>query len=176
MNQQWPTRFIRPLLLVLIGAAIGAIERPATATRLIDEQPKAANLDVVLKDLNGRDVRLSQFKGKVIVVNLWATWCGPCRKEIPDLITLQTTYPDDVAVLGVVVQDKFGDSVRAFAEEFGIAYPILDGNDHQEFEKAFGPFWGLPTSIFIDRQGRIHKKYQGQATRQQLEREARSLL
>ena len=142
-----------------------------------DEQSKAANLDLVLKDLSGNDVRLTQFKGKIIVLNLWATWCGPCRKEIPDLIKLQAAYPnDDVAVIGVVVQDKFGDNVRSFTKKFGISYPIVDGNEHEEFEKAFGPFWALPTSIFIDRQGHVRKKHQGQATSQQLDREVRTLL
>lgn len=139
-------------------------------------QPKSLNLEISLRDLSGNSVTLSDFKGKVIVLNLWATWCGPCRKEIPDLIKLQAAYPKDVAVIGVVVLDKFGEKVQSFVREYGIAYPVLDGNDRQDFEDAFGPFWGLPTSFVIDRQGRLRKKHQGQVTRQQLEREITPLI
>lgn len=170
-------RVIRSLLLIVVAsAATEASPLRATSAASTAEQLNAANLDLVLKDLDSKDVRLSQFKGKVIVLNLWATWCGPCRKEIPDLLKLQAAYRGDVAVLGIVVQDKFGANVRAFAREFGIGYPILNGNDHQEFEKAFGPFWGLPTSVVVDREGRIRKKHQGQVTMQQLEREIRPLI
>ena len=139
-------------------------------------EPKTLDLAITLNDLKGNPVTLSQFKGKVIVLNLWATWCGPCRKEIPDLIKLQAAYPKDVAVIGVVVLDKFGDKVTSFARQFGITYPVLDGNDREDFEDAFGPFWGLPTSFVIDRQGRLQKKHQGQVTRLQLEREITPLL
>lgn len=165
----------RWLQMMLIGALIASSQVPSAAAPLT-KQRKVANLDLTLKDLKGNEVRLSEFKGKVIVLNLWATWCGPCRKEIPDLIKLQAAYPDDVAVIGVVIQDKLGEKVRAFVQEFRVPYPILDGNDHAEFEKAFGPFWGLPTSILIDREGRIRKKHQGQATLQQFKSDVRPLL
>ena len=175
MNHQQHAWMIGALLLVLLGAPTAGAERPTT-TGQSTQRPEVTNLDLSLKDLAGKDVRLSEFKGKVIVLNLWATWCGPCRKEIPDLIKLQSVYPDDVAVIGIVVQDKFGENVRTFAQKFGIRYPILDANDHAGFEKAFGPFWALPTSILVDRDGRIRKKHQGQVTLQQLQRDIRPLI
>ena len=159
------------VLCVLLAATIVS---PLAATP--PSQAKVINLAITLRDLKGAPVTLSQFKGKVIVLNLWATWCGPCRKEIPDLIKLQAAYPKDVAVIGVVVLDKFGEKVTSFVRDFGITYPVLDGNDREDFEDAFGPFWGLPTSFVIDRHGRLHKKHQGQVTRQQLEREIRPLI
>ena len=160
------------LLCVALAGTVGA--RPLRAAP--PAQPKPVNLEVTLKDLNGASVTLSQFKGKVIVLNLWATWCGPCKKEIPDLIKLQAAYPNDVVVVGVVVLDKFGEKVSSFVHDYGITYPVLDGNDRDDFENAFGPFWGLPTSFVIDRQGRLQKKHQGQVTRQQLEREISPLI
>lgn len=171
------TPVIRSLLLA--GAlSVGAEARPlaTSSAALAAEQPKAANLELVLNDLAGQAVRLNQFKGRVIVLNLWATWCGPCRKEIPDLIKLQATYPDDVTVIGIVIQDKFGENVKKVVREFGIRYPVVDGNDHTDFERAYGPFWALPISIVIDRQGLVRKKHQGQVTLEQLQREIRPLI
>lgn len=169
----------RLLFAVIAGVSLGG---PASAVDAAKEpvterqQAKPFNLGIALKDLSGNDVTLNSFRGKVIVLNLWATWCGPCRKEIPDLIKLQAAHPADLVVVGVVVQDKFGDKVKAFVREFRIPYPVLDGNDREDFEAAFGPFWGLPTSFVIDQMGRLHKKYQGQVTHQQLEREVSTLL
>lgn len=171
-NGWWSGRQRKVVLCVLLAATI--VGSPLAATP--PSQPKVLNLAISLKDLKGAPVTLSQLQGKVIVVNLWATWCGPCRKEIPDLIKLQAAYPKDVVVIGVVVLDKFGEKVTSFVRDFGITYPILDGNDREDFEDAFGPFWGLPTSFVIDRHGRLQKKHQGQVTRQQLERDIRPLI
>lgn len=159
-------------LVVLVSALDGATQSPSPAL----SQQKVLDLNISLKDLSGNPVKLSDFKGKVIILNLWATWCVPCRKEIPDLLKLQAAHPKDVVVIGVVVTDKFGEKVKAFVRDFGITYPVLDGNDREDFEEAFGPFWGLPTSFVIDRQGRLRKKRQGQVTLQQLEREIRPLI
>lgn len=169
----------RVLFAMIAGVALGG---PATAVSAAEEpiterqQAQPLNLGIALKDLSGKDVTLNSYKGKVIILNLWATWCRPCRKEIPDLIKLQAAHPTDLVVVGVVLQDKFGEKVKAFVREFGIPYPVLDGNDREDFEDAFGPFWGLPTSFVIDQTGRLHKKHQGQVTQQQLEREVSALL
>lgn len=169
----------RLLFALLAGIALGGAATAAGAAEALEtewQQAKPLNLNIALKDLNGNDVTLHSYKGKVIVLNLWATWCGPCKMEIPDLIKLQAAHPNDLVVVGVVVQDKFGDQVRAFVREFRIPYPVLDGNDREDLEDAFGPFWALPTSFVIDRHGRLRKKHQGQVTRQQLEREIRPLI
>ena len=169
----------RLLFALLAGIAVGGAATAVGAAETLEtewQQAKPLNLNIALKDLNGNDVALHSYKGKVIVLNLWATWCGPCKREIPDLIKLQAAHPNDLVVVGVVVQDKFGDKVRAFVREFRIPYPVLDGNDREDLEDAFGPFWALPTSFVIDRHGRLRKKHQGQVTRQQLEREIRPLI
>lgn len=167
------------LFAMIAGVALGGLATGVgAAAESVSERhhAKPLNVSIALKDLSGEDVTLNSYKGKVIVLNLWATWCRPCRKEIPDLIKLQAAHPNDLVVVGVVIQDKFGEKVRAVVREFGIRYPILDGNDRRDFEDAFGPFWGLPMSFVIDQMGRLQKKHHGQVTQQQLEREISALL
>ena len=125
--------------------------------------------------MNGVDVRLESFKGKVILINFWATWCGPCRVEIPYLIELQRQYPDDMVVLGVSVDDT-AEKLKPYATEMKINYPLLVGNGRQDFQDAFGPLWGIPVTVFVGRDGRIHKKHSGSASKEQLEHEIASLL
>lgn len=135
-----------------------------------------APLHFTLKDLNGADVTLDSFKGKVILVNFWATWCGPCRAEIPDLIELQRAHAQDLIVVGVVVMDRFGDNVRRFASELEMNYPILDATSRSDVENAFGPMWGLPTTFIIGRDGTMIKRRSGIGSREQFERDLKPLL
>ena len=134
-----------------------------------------APLDFTLKDMNGIDVRLESFKGKVILINFWATWCGPCRVEIPHLIELQRQYGDDLVVLGVSIDDT-AEKLKPYATEMKINYPLLVGNGRQDFQDAYGPFWGIPVTVFVARDGLIHKKHSGIASKEQIEHEITSLL
>lgn len=136
---------------------------------------KVAPLNFTLKDMNGVDVRLESFEGKVILINFWATWCGPCRVEIPYLIELQRQYADDLVVLGVSVDDT-AEKLKPYATEMKVNYPLLVGNGRQDFQDAYGPFWGIPVSVFVTRDGRIHKKHSGIASKEQFEHEIASLL
>jgi thiol-disulfide isomerase/thioredoxin len=134
-----------------------------------------APLDFTLKDMNGIDVRLASFKGKVILINFWATWCGPCRIEIPYLIELQQQYGDDLVVLGVSIDDT-AEQLAPYAKQMGVNYPLLVGNGRQDFQDAYGPFWGIPVTVFVARDGLIHKKHSGIASKEQFEHEITSLL
>lgn len=136
---------------------------------------KPARLDFTLKDMHGVDVHLASFKGKVILLNFWATWCGPCRAEIPALVELQQTYADDLVVLGLSVDDT-AEKLRPYAAEFKMNYPVLVGNGHEDVQEAFGPLYGIPVSVIIGRDGRIAKKHSGIATKEQFEREIKALL
>ncbi len=134
-----------------------------------------APLDFTVKDMNGVDVKLASFKGKVILLNFWATWCGPCRAEIPALVDLQAKYADDLVVLGFSVDDPV-EKLRPYATEYRINYPVLVGNGREEIQDAFGPLWGIPVSVIIGRDGRIAKKHSGIGTKEQFEQEIKALL
>jgi thiol-disulfide isomerase/thioredoxin len=136
---------------------------------------KPARLDFTLKDMHGVDVNLASFKGKVILLNFWATWCGPCRAEIPSLVELQEQYADDLVVLGLSVDDT-ADKLLPYAAEFKMNYPVLVGNGREDVQEAFGPLFGIPVSVIIGRDGIIAKKHSGIATKEQIEREIKALL
>jgi len=139
---------------------------------------KAAPLDFTLKDMNGVDVKLASFKGKPIVLNFWATWCGPCRAEIPSLVELQTAYMEegkDVVILGISVDDPI-EKLKPYASQMKMNYPVLVGNGRDDVQDAFGPLWGIPVTVFIDRDGRIAKKHSGIASKEQFEQEIKALL
>jgi thiol-disulfide isomerase/thioredoxin len=139
---------------------------------------KTAPLNFTLKDMNGVDVKLASFKGKPIIVNFWATWCGPCRAEIPSLVELQTQYGaegKDVVILGISVDDPI-EKLKPYATQMKMNYPVLVGNGRDDVQDAFGPLWGIPVTVFIDREGRIAKKHSGIASKEQFEQEIKALL
>jgi len=136
---------------------------------------KNAPLHFTLKDMNGADVKLASFKGKVILLNFWATWCGPCKAEIPSLVELQDQYADDLVVLGFSVDDTV-DKMKPYAAQYKINYPLLVGNGREDVQEAFGPLFGIPVSVIIGRDGKIAKKHSGIATKSQIEREIKALL
>jgi len=136
---------------------------------------KMAPLDYTLKDMNGADVRLASFKGKIILLNFWATWCHPCKEEIPDLITLQNQYKDDIVVLGFSIDDKPAD-LREYATKYQMNYPVLVGAGHENVQEAYGPMWGVPVTVIIGRDGKIAKKQSGIRSLEQFDREIKRLL
>ena len=142
-----------------------------------DPHAKPANLQFTLKDLGGQDFSLAAQKGKVILLNFWATWCGPCKIEIPWLNEFQSTYGSrGLVVIGVAVDEPVSE-LRPFAERMQMNYPVLVGDGRDDLkEQAYGPMWGIPTSFLIGRDGKICRKHMGIATREELEREIKALL
>lgn len=131
---------------------------------------KAAKLDLKFKDINGKPVTLADYKGKVVLLDFWATWCPPCRKEIPGLISLYDAYRSrGLVVVGVSMDDSKSD-IRKFAKKLGMNYPILIGYGHEDLEPAFGQL-PLPTAFVISRDGRICFKHDGMTEKDQFERE-----
>ena len=134
-----------------------------------------APLDFTLKDMNGKDVPLDSFEGKVVLINFWATWCGPCKAEIPDLVAIQAKYKNDLVILGISVDDT-AEQIKPYAEEYKVNYRMLVGNKRLDVQDALGPLGAVPVSLLLDRDGIVVKKQTGIFTREQLETEVRALL
>ena len=116
-----------------------------------------------LKDVNGKPVSFDQFKGKVVVVDFWATWCPPCRAEMPGYVALQKKYEKDgLVIIGMSVDAQGPGVVKKFIEQNGINYQIVMSDD--EVQTAFAgnePITGIPTTFIIDREGKIRDRKVG---------------
>jgi len=124
-------------------------------------------IDFALEQLGGGSVALSDYRGAWVVVNYWATWCAPCRKEIPDLSGLHSERAD-VNVLGLAYEELEDDDFYAFLEDFDVSYPILKVDVYSPPE-PFGAPKVLPTTIILDQQGRAVKAFLGPVTREDIE-------
>jgi thiol-disulfide isomerase/thioredoxin len=139
--------------------------------------------DVTFKDLQGKDVTLSSFKGKVVLVNFWGTWCEPCRGEIPILISMQQKYgPRGFTLLAAATNDE-EKTVDSFIHttQFNVGgqqmlmnYPIVMGSD--DISTKFGGLLGMPTSYLITRDGKIFKRYIGALNENQIVKDVESQL
>jgi thiol-disulfide isomerase/thioredoxin len=129
--------------------------------------------DFKLTALDGKPLTLAALQGKVVLLNFWATWCGPCRAEIPDLVALQDRYKDRLQIIGLNVDDEEAD-IKQYVEETGINYPVaMTPND---VRIQFGGIPALPTSFVLDTQGRVVQKHVGLWNPSVYETEIRALL
>ncbi len=139
-------------------------------------QPAATSaIDFELSDLSGKPVKLSDYRGKVVLVNFWATWCGPCQFEIPVFVKLKRQYEKrGFEVIGISMDEGSQAEVTEFVRQYEINYPVVMG----AFAKlnGFGTINGLPTSFIIDRDGRIHSRHQGLLGLNEIENELARLL
>jgi peroxiredoxin len=128
-----------------------------------------------LTDLDGKTIHSTDFKGKLVVLDFWATWCPPCRAEIPDFIALQKKYAaQGLTVIGVSVDQASLQTVKSFAEKNGINYPVVIADN--KIVDAFGGIDGLPTTFIIDRNGNIVKSHLGFTPPATIEKEVKALL
>lgn len=131
--------------------------------------------DFTLTTLDGKKVKLSDYRGKAVLLNFWATWCGPCKVEIPWFMELEKQYgPQGLVVLGVAMDDDGKDSVPKFAREMKIDYTVVLGND--DVADQYGGVEGLPTTFYIDRDGKIVKKVAGLVSHSEIEDGIKSAL
>jgi thiol-disulfide isomerase/thioredoxin len=116
--------------------------------------------DFTLESLDGKTVTLSEFKGKAVLVNFWATWCGPCKIETPWLVELQNEYGSQgLQIVGVAMDDSGKDEIARFAKDMGMNYPVLLGKE--AVGEAYGGVPALPESFFVGRDGKIVDKIMG---------------
>ena len=148
---------------------------PETAACVADAKP--ANWDFKLKDLDGKEVSLSSFKdpNKVVLLNFWATWCGPCKAEIPGFVELQEKYKDKLTIIGYSVDDT-AELAKKYAAEYKMNYPILLGEGREDVQDAYGPIWGIPASFIISKDGRVCRKHMGIAPKAVFEKEVVALM
>jgi peroxiredoxin len=131
--------------------------------------------DFALKDSTGHTVQLSDYHGKVVLLNFWATWCAPCKIEIPWFMEFQREYKDrDFAVLGVSMDEDGWDSVRPYMADHKFNYRVVVGND--DVGKLFGEIDDLPTTFIIDRDGHVAKKHVGLISKSDYQDEITALL
>jgi peroxiredoxin len=174
MLKRWGAVFVGVGLLAMTSP-VWPIESQDAAVACDADAPMA-NLSFTLQDMNGKSVSLSAYKGKVLLVDFWATWCGPCKIEIPGFVELYDKYrAQGFEMVGMLVEDEIA-KARPFAEQFKMNYPVLDATAREDVQEAFGPLWGLPTAFLIDRSGRICKKHSGFSPKEHFEQEITALL
>ena len=154
------------LAIALIGRA-GLSSGPAAP---------AMNFDVTLEDMNGGRLDLASLKGQPLIVNLWATWCGPCRVETPELVKFADKYRDrGLRVIGISADDA-PEAIRAFAAEFGVQYPMLVGLKQDAFLQSIGYQGTLPLTLLVGKDGTIREQITGLRRVAEWERLIESLL
>ena len=131
--------------------------------------------DFTLTDDSGKSVKLSSFKGKVVLLNFWATWCGPCKVEIPWFIEFQQAYRgQDLVILGVAFDDDGWKSVKPYMTEKKMNYRVMVGND--DIAKMYGGVESLPTTLMIDKTGKIASTHVGLVSKSDYKLEIETLL
>jgi thiol-disulfide isomerase/thioredoxin len=180
---------VRLLSAALAGALLWSLaacsksgDAPKTATAAPAAKLDASSLPKLgpapawtLKDVNGQPVSSAQFAGKVVVVDFWATWCGPCRMEIPGYIALQKKYgPDKLAIVGMSVDQAGPGVVKEFIAKNGVNYQMVMADE--AVQAAFGGFDAIPTTFLIDRMGQIRDKKTGAEETAEYEKKIAALL
>ena len=170
-------RRLVPIIAILVLLAAGLYlrvhRRGGTRTGSGTQQHSAAP-DFSLPQVNGQSLRLSSYRGKVVLLDFWATWCTPCREEIPHLVELQNKYRDQgLQIIGVSMDDS-PDPVRDFYQRFQMNYPVVMGN--ADIGELYGGVLGLPIALVIDRDGRVYAKHIGATEASVLEQDVVAVL
>jgi len=179
MKLRWTIADVSALALAVLtlnNSDVWDFSAHATAGDACPANAKLANLNFTLKDINGKDLRLSSLKGKVILLDFWATWCEPCKLEIPWFAEFQTKYgARGFQAVGVSVDDT-AEKLKPYVAKYKMNYPVLLGLNHDDIQNAYGPLWGIPVTALISRDGKICAKHSGISSKQNFEKEIEALL
>ena len=164
----------KKILLIVVGVVLlfvvgiiaidgqPEVEKPSRASQDLSDDEKISTAkapEFTLSDTNGDSLSLSDYKGRVVIINFWATWCAPCREEIPGFIKLQEKYNGELAILGISVDQDGPRVVPPFMERYGINYPVLYADG--EIIRNYGGISGVPTTFLLDRNLVVQRYYVG---------------
>ena len=156
------------LLVLVVGGAYLAHRKGTRSGTVSSKEPRPAP-DFTLSQLSGTPLKLSDYRGKVVLLDFWATWCEPCRAEIPHFVDLQDKYGSQgFQIIGVSMDDS-PDPVPAFYKQFKMNYPVVMGN--AQIGEEYGGVLGLPIAFIIDRHGLIRARHMGATDAAVFERE-----
>jgi peroxiredoxin len=167
-----------PVILIIVAMVVSVmlvlginLTRRGHTSNVFNGQGKAAP-DFSLTTLDGKTVRLSDFRGKAVLLNFWATWCEPCKIEMPWFVDLQRQYAaQGLQIVGVAMDDADPEDIAKFAKKMGIDYPILVGkdSDRDAVASSYGGVQFLPETFYIDREGKVVDKAFGLKGRSEIE-------
>ena len=172
----------RLVLAGILGAAVASCGTPSSKTGAAGGTAAVSHGEVgsqapefTLPDLAGSQVASSSLKGKVVILDFWATWCGPCKMEVPHLVNLQAKYRDQgLAIVGVSLDAGGARDVKPFADEHDVNYTMLIGND--EIARTYGNINAIPTTFVIDKNGKIVQRFVGYTAPEVFEQTIKPLL
>ena len=160
----------RVVLIVLLLAAVAI----GCTTDTVAPPDASTPFDFALQDMSGKTVKLSDYKGKVVLLEFWATWCPPCRESVPGLKKLHNAYKEKgLVVLAVSVDQGGWDEVKSFIAQQGITYRVLKGTDDVSMQYRVR---SIPMSLLVNREGKIAKRYLGGGYDEELERDVKAIL
>ena len=162
-------------LSFLALASTGCEPQQSVKAAVKDPKTRKPAPDFLLKDVNGKPVKLSDYKGKVVLLNFWATWCGPCKIEIPWFKEFETSFKNQgFAVVGVAMDDEGWEVVKPYLKDKEVNYRVVVGNE--QVSTLYGDVESLPTTFVIDREGRIASLHIGLISKSDYANEIKQLL
>ncbi|MCC7497211.1 MAG: redoxin domain-containing protein [Bryobacterales bacterium] len=170
------SKFLRLVPAILMLALAGCSRSPQTSGNgSSSHTSRKTAADFSLRDVDGKTVKLSDFRGKVVLLNFWATWCSPCRVEIPWFIQFEQRYKDrGFAVIGIAMDDDGWNAVKPYIQAHHVNYRVVIGND--QVSAKYGGIDSLPTTLLVDRQGDIAATHIGLVSKASYENDIARLL